>query len=89
MRPHILAVLLTAGCAAEPPYAPSPPPGDPRWKPAPVSRLPDSSQRIEHVRGNTFRVWGSSQGTRGAYGWPSRAGSAPTGTFGDLTPVRR
>ncbi|WP_207537738.1 hypothetical protein [Sabulicella rubraurantiaca] len=89
MRLQVMAVLLVTGCAAEPPAAPVPPPGDPRWKPAPVSRLPDSSQRIEHVRGNTYRVWGPVQTTRGAYGWPSRAGSVPTGTFGDLTPVRR
>lgn len=85
MRLSFMIALLAAACAPEPPSKPLPPHGDPRWQPAPVSRLSDSSVRIEHVRGRAYRVWNTAPGAGGGFA----RGGGRTGTFGDLMPVRR
>jgi hypothetical protein len=81
MRFVLLGLSLVA-CAE--PYVPPPELAKQSPTRAPTSRLPDSSVRTEHVRGSVFRTTETVPTTRGAHGWGGRSG-----TFNDLTPVRR
>lgn len=76
-RPLALAaLLLVAGCAAEPPppataVARPVPPG--QWERAPTSSLPDASQRLQYMGQGRFGVMGGAGGNQGMT-LPGRSG---------------